>query len=81
MLPLSQKNQAKPSGHTLWTSFTDLTLSSPNFLPFVALVVISVYLSKEFFSQELIKKTTADEENLVPFYQAMSEYGKSCITR
>ncbi len=62
MVPLSNKNQAKHSGHNLWTSITGLSWTSPNLLPFVAIILVSIFLIAECFEKLKSKKVKEDEQ-------------------
>lgn len=69
------------SGHTLVQSIRDLRADSPNFLPFIVLIYLSLNLLKDIYSffKPGDKDVSINNEDLVPYWLALDSKDKKTL--
>ncbi len=75
-VPMSKNTHIKLSGHTFGQTINDMTFISPQFFPFIAIVAGAIFLAityiKVILKMNKDKDTLAVEEDLVPYYEALT---------
>jgi len=71
---MSNKTQIKLSGHSVGQTIKDMTFISPQFLPFIAIAAGAIFLAITYIKviYKSKKDTLAKEEDLVPYYDALT---------